>query len=154
MNLDKLIDRSLDKSIRTVKGQMLGEDLFQIVCDEYDEEKYQIPYLLNQNSSYTFKELIEVVHGLGGLVIPAHIDRKSTGVLDYYDDLSLFDIDGIEIYKIERLEELYNKYPYLKKYKYLHSSDAHDIDLISEREYSIDLEDNSYDSFRKWLLGE
>ena len=154
MNLDKLIDRSLDKSIRTVKGQMLGEDLFQIVCDEYDEEKYQIPYLLNQNSSYAFKELIEVVHGLGGLVIPAHIDRKSTGVLDYYDDLSLFDIDGIEIYKIERLEELYNKYPYLKKYKYLHSSDAHDIDLISEREYSIDLEDNSYDSFRKWLLGE
>ena len=154
MNLDKLIDRSLDKSIRTVKGQMLGEDLFQIVCDEYDEEKYQIPYLLNQNSSYIFKELIEVVHGLGGLVIPAHIDRKSTGVLDYYDDLSLFDIDGIEIYKIERLEELYNKYPYLKKYKYLHSSDAHDIDLISEREYSIDLEDNSYDSFRKWLLGE
>ena len=151
MDLDKLIDRSLDKRIKTVKGQMLGEDLFQIVCDEYDEEKYQIPYLLNQNSAYTFKDLIEVVRGLDGIVIPAHIDRKGTGVLDYYEDLTQFDIDGIEIYNIDHLNDLYKKYPYLKQYKYLHSSDAHDIDRISEREFSLDLEDNSYDSFRKWL---
>ena len=151
MELDKIIDRSLDKSIREVKNQILGRDLMQIVCDEYDEEKYQINYYLNQKLSYTFSDIIKIVHGLDGLVIPAHIDRKGTGILDFIEDFSSYDIDGVEIYNKDIENELRDKYPYLNKYKIIYNSDAHDIDKISERENFLDLDDNSYASFKKWL---
>ena len=106
MELDKIIDQSLDKSVREVKGQVLGVDLTQTVCDEYDEEKYQIPYFLNQNISYTFKDIVRIVKGMDGLVIPAHIDRKGTGILDFIEDFSEYNIDGVEIYDKDNLDNL------------------------------------------------
>lgn len=151
MELDKIIDRGLDKNIKEVKGQVLGTDLVQVVCDEYDEEKYQISYYLNQNLSYTFSDIIKIVHGLNGLVIPAHIERKGTGILDYIEDFSAYDIDGVEIYNKANENELREKYPYLKKYKSIYNSDAHDIDRINERVNFLDLDDNSYAGFKKWL---
>ena len=129
MSLDELIDSSLDKNVATPKT--LND---QAVCNVYDLEEYVIPYFLNQ-PSISFKELINVVHKLGGVVIPAHIDRSNTGILDFIKD------------------NIITMYPYLKKYKYLHSSDAHDIDKISEKEYSIELDDLSFKSFKKWLKG-
>lgn len=151
MEIDKIIDQSLDKSVREVKGHILGETMSQIVCDEYDEEKYQIPYYLNQPIPYTFKEICRVIRGIGGLIIPAHIDRKGSGILDFIEDFSNYDIDGIEIYNRDGILELYEKYPYLKKYKVLYNSDAHDIDRISERVNSLELEDKSFEAFKKWL---
>ena len=147
MSLDELIDSSLDKNVATPKT--LND---QAVCNVYDLEEYVIPYFLNQ-PSISFKELINVVHKLGGVVIPAHIDRSNTGILDFIKDFSDYDIDGIEIYKLDDYDKLITMYPYLKKYKYLHSSDAHDIDKISEKEYSIELDDLSFKSFKKWLKG-
>jgi len=154
MELDKIIDRTLDKSVREVKGHLLGEAMSQVVCDEYDEEKYQIPYYLNQKISYTFQDIIKIVRGLDGLIIPAHIDRPNTGILSCYEDFSEYDIDGVEIYNRDGLDDLIAKYPYLKKYKYLYNSDAHDIDRINERENSLDLEENNFESFQNWLHDE
>lgn len=147
MSLDELIDSSLDKNVLTPKT--LND---QAVCNVYDLEEYIIPYYLNQ-PSISFKELINVVHKIGGVVIPAHIDRSKTGILDFIKDFSDYDIDGIEIYKLDDYDKLITMYPYLKKYKYLHSSDAHDIDKISEKEFSIELDDLSFKSFKKWLKG-
>ena len=148
MSLDEVIDASLDKSIMN-DNKSLND---QAICNVYDLEEYVIPYFLNQKS-ISFSELITITKKLGGLVIPAHIDRKNTGILDFISDFSSYDIDGIEIYDVNNIDKLLTMYPYLKKYKYLHSSDAHDIDKISEREFSIDLDDLSFKSFRKWLKG-
>ena len=149
MSLDEVIDSSLDKNVtvESLNNKSLNE---QTVCNVYDLEEYVIPYYLNQ-PSISFSELISIVHRLGGLVIPAHIDRKNTGILDFISDFEKYDIDGIEIYKIEDYDNLTTMYPYLKKYKYLHSSDAHDIEAINEREFSIDLDDLSFKSFKAWL---
>ena len=147
MSLDELIDSSLDKNVLT--PNTLND---QAVCNIYDLEEYIIPYFLNQ-PSISFKELINVVHKLGGVVIPAHIDRSNTGILDFIKDFDDYGVDGIEIYKLDDYDKLMTMYPYLKKYKYLHSSDAHDIDKISEKEFSIELDDLSFKSFKKWLKG-
>lgn len=151
MSLDEVIDSSLDKSITlaSLNNKALND---QMICNVYDLEEYVIPYYLNQ-PSISFKELITITKKLGGVVIPAHIDRKGTGILDFINDFSNYDVDGIEIYKMENYDNLVTMYPYLKKYKYLHSSDAHDIDKINEREYSIELDDLSFKSFKKWLKG-
>lgn len=151
MELDKIIDLSLDKSVREVKGQELGVDLVQVVTDEYDEEKYQIPYYLNQQIPYDFASVIKIVKGLGGLVIPAHIDRSGTGILDFIEDFSSYDIDGIEIYKKDNIDELKQKYPYLNKYKCIYNSDAHDIDKISERENFLELDENNFNSLKEYF---
>ena len=147
MSLDELIDSSLDKNVLT--PNTLND---QAVCNIYDLEEYIIPYFLNQ-PSISFKELINVVHKLGGVVIPAHIDRSNTGILDFIKNFDDYGVDGIEIYKLDDYDKLITMYPYLKKYKYLHSSDAHDIDKISEKEFSIELDDLSFKSFKKWLKG-
>lgn len=154
LKLDELIDNAIDKSIKEVKGQILGEDLVQMICDEDDLEMDQIPYYLNQNIKYSFKELIDIVHDLNGLVVPAHIDRHGTGILDFIDDFDSYNIDGIEIYNKDNIDELENKYPYIKKYKYLFNSDAHDLEMINECTNYIELEDASFASFKKYLKGE
>ena len=148
MSLDEVIDASLDKSVMN-DNKSLND---QVVCNVYDLEEYVIPYFLNQKS-ISFSELITITKKLGGLVIPAHIDRKNTGILDFISDFSSYDIDGIEIYDVNNIDKLLTMYPYLKKYKYLHSSDAHDISKISEKEFSIDLDDLNFKSFKKWLKG-
>ena len=146
MALDKIIDESLDKSILPPNDQ--------IITDEYDLEIDNIPYYLNQKIPFSFDELIKIIKRLNGIIIPAHINRKKTGILDYISDFSSYDIDGIEIMDGSDIDELFNKYPYLKKYRYIINSDAHDIDVIHEQVQSMELDDLSFQSFKKYLLGK
>lgn len=152
MSLDSIIDGLLDKTVLT---QSVNKELNdQAVCDIYDLEEYIIPYYLNQKLPISFSDLIPIVRRLNGLIIPAHIDRKKTGILEYIKDFSSYDIDGIEIYDVNSYDNLVIEYPYLKKYKYLHNSDAHDIEMISEQENSIELNDLNFTSFKRWLKNE
>ena len=146
MALDKIICDSLDKSI------LPPDD--QVITDEYDLEIEKIPYFLNQKIPFSFEELIKIIRKLNGLIIPAHINRKKTGILDFYKDLSKFDIDAIEIYDGSDIEELFSEYPYLKNYRYLINSDAHDIDVIHERVQYMELDDLSFASFKKYIQGK
>ena len=146
MELDKIIDDSLDKSI------LPPDD--QIIMDEYDMEVRKIPYFINQKVPFSFDELIKIIRKLNGIIIPAHINRKKTGILDYISDFSSYDIDAIEIYDGSDVNELLDNYPYLKKYRYLINSDAHDIDVIHEKEYYMELDDLSFASFKKYILGK
>ena len=143
MALDEIIDQTLDKSILTPSEQ--------IITDEYDMEMISVPYHINQKVPFEFDELIKIIRRLNGLVVPAHINRKRTGILEYYQDIDRFDIDAIEIYKGTNEDEFYEKYPYLKKYRAIHNSDAHDIDVINERVNYMELEELSFDGFKKWL---
>lgn len=143
MKLDEIIDESLDKSVEPFDEQ--------IICDEYDEVLDSIPYFINQKIEYSFEEVIKILRSLDAIIIPAHIDRKNTGILDFYDDISKFDIDGIEVYDLSKIEELYKTKPYLKQYKYINNSDAHSMELIHEKDNYMDLEDLSFEGFRKWL---
>ena len=65
MVIDKIIDDCLDKTI-------LPPDE-QIICDEYDEVKYTVPYMINQKIKYSFKDIIDIIKDNNGIVIPARI---------------------------------------------------------------------------------
>lgn len=146
MGLDNAIDQMLDKNILTPSPQ--------IITDEYDEELKSIPYHINQKINLEFPDLIKLIRSFNGLVVPAHVNRKKLGILDYYSDIDKYDIDAIEIYKGTDVEAFYEEYPYLKKYRAIFNSDAHDIDVINERENYMELDDLSFKSFKKWLLRE
>lgn len=122
----------------------------QQIYDEYDQFIREIPYKLNVNLNLSFQELIEIVHSFQGVIVLAHIDRVS-GILDCYEDFSNFDIDAIEIKYLDKIDELFKKHPYLKKYPWLYSSDAHDLLMIHEAKYFIEVDELSFQGFKKAL---
>ena len=143
MRLEEIIDSSLDKSIIAPQEQ--------VICDEYDEVESIIPYWKNQKIKYKFTEIIDIIRELNGIVVPAHIERKGSGILSFIKDFSLYDIDAIEIDCKSNIETLEKEYPYIKKYKYLFNSDAHSIEMINEPLNYMELDDLSFKSFRKWI---
>ena len=122
----------------------------QLIYNEYDELIEEIPYQLNVPLNLTLQEMIEEVKKLNGITVLAHIDR-AFGILEYYPDFTKFNIDAVEINNIDNIMSLHNKYQYLKKYPYLHSSDAHNLLSIHERAYSIILNSLSFEGLKEAL---
>lgn len=123
----------------------------QDIFDEYDLKIKEIEYHLNYPLDITLKELTEKVHSLEGIVILAHVNRGECWMLNVYQDLGVFDIDGIEIYGKENTEEVIKKYPYLKKLPIIYNSDAHSLEIINERINYLELTELSFKGFREYL---
>jgi len=87
--------------------------------------------LLSNATHLSIGEAQEHVLRLGGLFIPAHVNREENGLLPRLGgvppelNLSVFEILGIS--RPQAIE----RYPYLKDYHLIPSSDAHDLDAIS-----------------------
>lgn len=111
----------------------------------------EIPYLLNYPLNITFGELIIIVRKLKGIVIPAHINRCGSGILETYQDLQQFDIDGIEISNQESVNDLLAENTSLKNIPKLYNSDAHSLEMINERVNYIELEELSFKGFKEYL---
>lgn len=123
----------------------------QLIYDEYDMPLQEIEYLLNYPLDITFSQLIKVVREFQGIVIPAHINRVSSGILGVYQNLQPFDIDGIEIYNKENIEQTLMENTSIKKIPKLYNSDAHSLEMINERINFIELEELTFQGLRKYL---
>lgn len=123
----------------------------QLIFDEYDMPLQEITYHLNYPLDITFVELIRIVRKLKGIVIPAHINRGGSGILNTYANLDQFDIDGIEIYNKENTEE--NSIEIENNYKIpkIYNSDAHSLEIINERINYLELEELSFQGFKRYL---
>lgn len=146
MDFDKILEEvNIKKSHNNKKyGQ-------QLIYDEYDMPLEEIPYLLNYPLDITFGELIIIVRKLKGIVIPAHINRCGSGILETYQDLQQFDIDGIEISNQESVNDLLAENTSLKNIPKLYNSDAHSLEMINERVNYIELEELSFKGFKEYL---
>lgn len=120
----------------------------QIIMDSDDmvvgiEEK-----LLISPASLSLNSLFDVVKNVGGLFIPAHIDRHSYSILSVLGFMPQdLDIKMIEVSKnTTDLSAYLENRPELKKYKILRNSDAHYLDQFAERNASLDLE-QAFDIF-------
>lgn len=120
----------------------------QILCDIFDEEVNVIPYALNYSMDLPYNNLVEIVRNLDGIIILAHIDHKKNGVLTYIKSIKNLEFDGIEIINQSLILK---HHPYLKKYRILKNSDAHNLVDINENVDFIELEHLSFNSFKKYL---
>ncbi len=128
------------------RPEIFGEQLY-MDCDDKitgHEEK-----LLISPASLALEELFDIVKSVGGLFIPAHVDRHSYSVLTNLgfipDDL---DIKDIEISKATTDVEAYlSARADLKKYNVFRNSDAHYLEDISIKEAFLNL--NSIDELFK-----
>ena len=132
------------KSLPSIKNrpEIFGEQIYMDAEDNivgYEEK------LLISPTSLSINNLFDLVKSVGGIFIPAHVDRHSYSVLTNLgfipDDL---DIRHIEVSKyVEDLPAYLSNRPDLEKYFIFRNSDAHYLQDIAEKNSYLDIKNIS-----------
>jgi PHP family Zn ribbon phosphoesterase len=105
----------------------------QPIVDEHDDILGFAGKFLISASGYEVKALLDLVHSLGGLFIPAHIDRSVFGIVSQLGFLPLEDFDAVELTEKGDVA-LARHYPVLR------SSDAHQLETIGSGSSDLTLD--------------
>ena len=129
-----------------IYGHLSGmnrEEIFgcQAIVNDLDEvEGFNDRFLLGA-AQLSLPEIVDQIHGFGGLVIASHIDRESYSVIS---QLGFIDpdvhLDALEVTHHTGFKEARIKYPELSGYPFIESSDAHFINDIGQVATTIFLE--------------
>jgi 3',5'-nucleoside bisphosphate phosphatase len=106
-------------------------DLFggQLVVDETGEFIRNEPRLLLTSTHFSIDEIFERVNTLGGVVIPAHVERTSYGLLPTLGLISeRWNISALEISRRTTPEKLVETFPTARKFPLIQSGDVHRLD--------------------------
>lgn len=105
----------------------------QQVVNEDDEIIGEEETLLINATDIRFDEVFGLTEKYGGVMIPAHIEKKANSLLSnlgFVPEDSRFPC--FEMKHIGYLDELREKHPYLKKCRVITNSDAHYLEYINE----------------------
>lgn len=125
-----------------------NEDFFghQYVMDENDEIIGKKEKLLISALPFYFNEAVDLIRERGGIAVPAHINKGANSLLQ---NLGFFpsdiNFDTVEEWKGAACETD------ISRYIILHDSDAHNLADLSERENSIEAEDNTREAVLRIL---
>ena len=104
----------------------LGE---QFVVDETGEYLRTEPRLLLTSTNLSIDEIFKRVNALGGLVIPAHVERTSYGLFPTLGLISQnWDVLALEISRHTTPEKVAKTFPATRKYPLIQSGDVHRLD--------------------------
>jgi PHP family Zn ribbon phosphoesterase len=107
-------------------AEYLGE---QFVVDESGEFIRIEPRMLLTSTHFSIDEIFEKVNALGGLVIPAHVDRTSYGLFPTLGLLSdEWPILALEISRHLTPEKAAVAFPSIKRIPLIQSGDVHQLD--------------------------
>jgi PHP family Zn ribbon phosphoesterase len=121
----------LDQHMQYIKNkpEIFG---YQVVVDENDFILQEIDPLLITGIKQSIGEVEKKVHELGGLFIPAHVNKKVNSILG---NLGFFPpglvADGIEV--SGNLTQFLAAHPEFRKYALLQNSDAHQVEQIGKQ---------------------
>lgn len=133
------------------------EDIFgsQIIMNDSDQETGREERLLSGACNLDTETALRVVRGLGGVVLPAHVNRESFSMLNTLGAIPQeYDFHFLECSKNCDLDAFLQNHTDLKSYSFLRSSDAHFLQDILEQDVSIELCEKSVDCLLKVLSGE
>ncbi len=116
----------------------------QLIMDENDFVVGEKQHMLLTSSGLSLNKAIQTVAEIGGVVVPAHIERNSYSILGNLGFIpSGLNLATLEIYKNDHRAELIEKHKDLEKYRFLVNSDAHALGCISEAERFIEAKSKS-----------
>lgn len=130
------------------------EEIFgnQFFMDEGDGLLGKEEILLTTACSIGIDSLPQLVSEYGGVCLPAHIDRESYSILsslgDFPPDLP---VNAFELTPKADKKEYFSRYEFLAGKKLLRNSDAHYLENMREREFYLDLEQNSAGALIEYL---
>ncbi len=131
-------------------------DLFghQLVVNEYEEIIEEIEPLLISGINASINEVERKVHELGGLFIPAHIDRQKYSLTSQLGFIPAdLKFDSLEISKSKRVEDAYKEYSYIKYLRFIKSSDSHSLNIIGSANSSLKMETLCWNEIKMAILG-
>lgn len=101
----------------------------QFVVDETGDFIRREDRLLLTSADLSLDDAFRMVEGLGGLFIPAHVDRKAFGLLQNLGlvppDLA---IPALEVSRHVKIEAAYQSFPQLRGYPLIQSGDVHRLE--------------------------
>jgi len=129
----------------------LGE---QFVVDERGEYIRTETQLLLTATQFSIEEIIQQVHGAGGLVIPAHVNRSAYGLFPTLGFLAdWWDFPALEISRHITPDELHRKFPTSSRLPLIQSGDVHRLNEFLGTTI-FEMEAPTLDEIRKALQGE
>ena len=141
----------VDKHLPKLKNRtdIFGE---QIIMDSDDNIVGYRENMLVTATSLSVNQVADYAREFGGVAIPAHIDKSSYSILS---NLGFID-DGIgfktvEVKDLKKLEKIYDSKD-LSRFQIIHSSDAHYLWDLSEREHFIEVKSLDADEIIHSLL--
>lgn len=127
---------------------------YQVVVDENDKVIDEIGFLLLSALDQSISEVERKVHSLGGIFIPAHIDRPSYSIISQLGFIPAdLMIDGIEISANCKIESVLKFLPAQKNLPIIRNSDAHYEDQIGKVFTTFEMEDCSFNEVKLALHG-
>lgn len=128
---------------------------YQVVIDKDDDIINEIDKLLISATDLDIDQLEHEVHKRDGLFIPAHIERPCFSLTSQLGFVPPdMNVDAFEISRHITLSQILTQYPYLKKYSFIQSSDAHYPEDIGKVYAEFIMEEASFSEIRKALKGE
>jgi len=125
---------------------------YQVVLDEEEMIVEEEERLLISGLDRTLDQIEEEVHRLGGLFIPAHIDRPKYSLTSQLGFVpSGIKADALEISRFTTQEQIAEQFPWIASYTFIRSSDAHHPDAIGSGITIFEMERRSFDEIRKAL---
>ncbi|MDF2676432.1 MAG: hypothetical protein K0Q97_730 [Bacillota bacterium] len=117
----------------------------QNIYNANDEKIGQLDKLLLNASSYSVDDLYNLSKQYNGIMILAHVNKKSNGILSVLGFIPFnLKLEFIEIFSKEKVDERF-----IKNYKILKNSDAHQLTDIQEAINYVEL--NSLDEIYNYL---
>jgi Uncharacterized conserved protein len=123
---------------------------YQVVVNEQEEILEELPYLLISGLDASIEDIEQAVHSLGGLFIPAHINRNKFSVISQLGFIPLdLKYDALEISRHTSKAEFCKSFPYLDGKTFIQSSDSHFIDGIGSVVTLFNLNWLTFDEIRQ-----
>jgi len=127
---------------------------YQAVVDEDEQILAQPEKLLISAIDMTIEEVEQKVHDMGGIFIPAHIDRMRNGIIAQLGFIpETLHCDALEISPFMDHNSMLAKYGYLEKYMFIQSSDAHYPEDIGKVRTLFYLEKPEFSEVKMALAG-
>lgn len=118
------VDLSLPDELN--QPEHLGE---QFIVDESGEFIRTEPRLLLTSTKFTIEEALQRVNYLNGMVIPAHVNRSTYGLLPTLGFLpDSWHVPALEISRHITPEALHEKFPSSKNHPLIQGGDVHRLD--------------------------
>jgi len=126
----------------------------QFVVDETGDFIRREEQLLLVSSSLSIDETAKYVTNLGGLFIPAHVDRKAFGLIENLGFVPPeITIEALEISRHLTPEKARELFPQIKRYPLIQSGDAHRLEELRNN-MTLYLEKPAIDEIRLALTAQ
>jgi PHP family Zn ribbon phosphoesterase len=146
----KYIDHNL--TIIPNKAEIYGH---QYLVDENEDILDEEERLLVAALQTGIEDVIEEVHRLEGLVVPAHINRMYNGIFSQLGFLPEgLMVDALELDRRAGNDNFYENHPEIGRYPLLRNSDAHSLQQIGTATTEYWLETPVFSEIKQVLSGE